>query len=146
MSIKERIQDELKQAMKNRDTMRLEVIRMAKGALLLEEKKSGKELTDESAVAALRREVRKRRQSIEVFREYGKDEEAAATETEIKIIEEFLHRQLSPEQLEEKVRAYLEEHPETTHPGKLTGALKGELGDQADGKTLNEICRKVLGT
>lgn len=147
MGIKERIQEELKQAMKARDTARLEVLRMAKGALLLKEKASAKdqELTDEDAVAAIRGEIRKRQQSIDIFREHGKDEEAATTEAEIKVLEEFLPQQLSLEELEQKVRAYLEEHPETTHPGKLTGALLKELAGQTDGKTLNAVCRKVLG-
>jgi len=103
------------------------------------------ELTDEEAVKALRAEARKRQQSIEIFREHGKDAEAAAAEADIAVLEEFLPQQLTAEQLEEKAKAYLEEHPDIDHPGKLTGALKKELGDQADGKTLNNVCRKVLG-
>ena len=43
------------------------------------------------------------------------------------------------------MRAYLAEHPEMNHPGKLTGAMKKELGDLADGKILNEVCKKALG-
>ena len=156
MTIRERIQDELKRAMKAKDRARLEALRMAKGALLVKEKESADALTDDTAVAVLRMthnpaiqemvrgEIRKRRQSIEVFRELDKEEEAVATEAEIKVIEEFLPQQLSPEALEAKVRTYLEAHPEITHPGKLTGALKKELGDQADGKALNAVCRKVL--
>ena len=61
------------------------------------------------------------------------------------MFEEFLPRQLSEAQLEEKVRAYLAEHPEVNHAGKLTGAMKKELGDLADGKMLNAVCQKVLG-
>ncbi len=66
------------------------------------------------------------------------------TEEEIRVLEEFLPQQLSADQIEEKVRAYLSAHPDIDQAGKLTGALKKELGDQADGKLLNEICRKVL--
>ena len=69
---------------------------------------------------------------------------AKATEEEIRVLEEFLPQQLSAAQIEEKVRAYLAEHPGLTHAGKLTGALKKEFGDSADGKLLNEMCRKVL--
>ncbi|NIA16068.1 MAG: GatB/YqeY domain-containing protein [Nitrospiraceae bacterium] len=145
MSIKECIQEEMKAAMKSRDKTRLECLRMAKGALLLKEKESAGELSDESATAVLRAEVKKRRQSIEVFREYGKEQEAADTEGEIAIIEEFLPQQFSAEVIEEKVRAFLAEHPDVTHPGKLTGMMKKELGDLADGKVLNEVCRKTLG-
>lgn len=144
MSIKDRVQEEMKKAMLARDSARLECLRMAKGALTMKEKASADELTEAAAVATLRGEIKKRRHSIEVFREIGKEEEVAASEAEIAIIEEFLPTQLSAEDLEEKVRAYVAEHPEIDHAGKLTGALKKELGDLADGRMLNEACRKVL--
>ncbi len=148
MTIKERIQDDIKAAMRSRAKVRLEVLRMAKAALLLKEKASAKDtpLTEAEAIAVLRSEIKKRKQSIEMFREHGKEEEAAITEQEITVLEEYLPSQLSGEQLEEKARAYLEAHPDITHAGKLTGALKKELGDQADGQTLNAVCRKVLET
>ena len=130
--------------MKNREAVRLECLRLAKGALLVKEKESSAALTDEAAITVLRTEVKKRQQSIEIFREHNKEDEAKASEEEIRILEEFLPQQLSADRIEEKVRAYLAEHPDTNHAGKLTGALKKELGDQADGKLLNQICRKVL--
>lgn len=145
MDIRERVQDEMKKAMKAKDSFRLEALRMAKGALLLKEKESSAEMTEDAAIATLRAEVRKRRQSIEIFCEHGRETEAAKTEKEIAIIEEFLPRQLSPEELEARVRQYVAEHPDVNHPGKLTGAMKKELGDLADGKLVNEICKKVLG-
>ena len=145
MSIKQRVQEEMTKAMKNQDKFRLECLRLAKAAILLKEKESAADLTDEMSAAALHAEIKKRQQSIEVFRQVAKEVEAQAAEKEIGIIQEFLPRQLSAEEIEEKVRAYLAEHPEMVHPGKLTGALKKELGDAADGKLLNEICRKALG-
>ena len=144
MSIKDQVQSAIKEAMKSRETTRLECLRLAKGALLMKEKESSADLTDNVAIAVLRTEVKKRQQSIDIFREHGKEDEAIATEEEIRILEEFLPQQLSADRIEEKVRAYLAEHPDTNHAGKLTGALKKELGDQADGKLLNQICRKVL--
>ena len=144
MSIKDRVQGPITEAMKNREAVRLECLRLAKGALLVKEKESSAALTDEAAISVLRTEVKKRQQSIEIFREHNKEDEAKASEEEIRILEEFLPQQLSADRIEEKVRAYLAEHPDTNHAGKLTGALKKELGDQADGKLLNQICRKVL--
>jgi len=145
MSIKQRVQEEITKAMKNQDKFRLECLRMAKAAILLKEKESAAELTDEMSAAALRAEVKKRQQSIEIFRQVSREAEAKGAEQEIGIIQEFLPKQLSPEEIEAKVRGYLAEHPEVNHPGKLTGALKKELGEAADGKLLNETCRKVLG-
>ena len=147
MSVKTDIQQAMKTAMKEKDNERLEVLRMAKGALLLAEKAQPKdqELSDDEAVKVLRSEVKKREKGMDTYRELGKDEEVERLRAEVALLEEFLPKQLSPEQVEEKVRTYLAEHPEIDHPGKLTGALKKELGEAVDGKTLNETCRKVLG-
>ncbi len=146
MSIKQQIQDAMKDAMKSKQTLRLECLRMAKGALLLKEKEGAKdaELPDDVAIQILRSEVRKRQQAVEQFTELGKAEEAEAYRNEIAVLEEFLPRQLTPEQLEQRVRDYLAEHPDVNHAGKLTGALKKELGDLADGKLLSDICAQVL--
>jgi hypothetical protein len=145
MTIRERVQDAMKSAMKNRDNPRLECLRLMKAALMLREKESAAGLTEEASVAALRGEVRKRQQSIEIFREHGRADDAAKTEAEITIIQEFLPQQLSAKEVEARVRAYLVAHPEVNHAGKLTGAMKKELGDSVDGKTLNEVCKRVLG-
>ena len=145
MTIKERVQEEMTKALKARETVRLECLRLAKGAILMKEKESAADLTDEMSAAALRAEIKKRQQSLDIFRQLGKEAEVLATENEIRIIEEFLPKQLSAEEIEVRVRAYLAEHPELNHAGKLTGALKKELGDLADGKIVNETCRKVLG-
>ncbi len=144
MSIAQRIQDAMKEAMKAKAQTRLECLRLAKGALLVKEKETGKEPSDEESIAVLRAEVKKRQQSMEVYRGLGRDAEVAAVESEIAVLEEFLPQQLSAEALEARIRAFLGEHPELNHPGKLTGALKKELGDLADGKMLNELCKKVI--
>jgi hypothetical protein len=144
MSIRDEIQKAITEATKSRNQVRLECLRMAKGALLLKEKEKGEAVTDDAAIAVLRAEVKKRQQSIEIFRQHGREDAAKATEQEIRVLDEFLPKQLSPAEVETRVRAYLAAHPEANHAGKLTGAMKKELGDLVDGKVLNEICRKVL--
>lgn len=145
MTIVERVQEAIKEATKSRNQPRLECLRMAKGAFLLKEKEKGQALSDDVATAVLRAEVKKRQQSIEVFQQHGRADAVAATEAEIRVLEEFLPKQLSAEETEARVRAYLAAHPDMNHAGKLTGAMKKELGDLVDGKILNEVCRKVLG-
>ncbi len=145
MSIKVEIQEAMKDALRGKQKLRLECLRMAKGALLVLEKAGKGEVSEEQAVAALRSEVRKREQSIDIFREHGKTEEVAIAEEEIEILKEFLPEQLTEAQVEEKVKAYLTDHPEINHAGRLTGAVKKELGDSVDGKILNEVCQRILG-
>ncbi len=147
MTLRERIQDAIKDATKARDHARLDTLRMAKGAILIKEKERTKDttITDNETIEVLRAEVKKRRQSLEVYQELEKSEEVAALNLEISVLEEFLPQQLSEEALEKHVRAYLATNPDMNHAGKLTGTMKKELGDAADGKLLSEVCRKVLG-
>lgn len=143
-SIREQIQDAMKDALRAKQAERLTTLRMMKGAVLLKEKEASGEVTDEVIIAALRSEVKKREQTIELLREHDKADEIAETEREIAVINDFLPAQLSAGQVEERVRAYLAEHPDINHPGRLTGALKKELGDAVDGKVLSEACQRVL--
>ncbi len=147
MKLAEQIQEGIKQATKDRQHLRLETLRMAKAAILLKEKESPHEngVSDEEVVAALRAEVKKRQQSMETYKQVNRPEMVEQLEGEIAVLEEFLPKQLSEADLEAKVHAYLAEHPEVNHAGKLTGALKKELGDLADGKALMDVCKRVLG-
>ena len=147
MSLRDQIQEGIKNAMKNREQARLDTLRMAKGAILIKEKEKARAeaISDEEVVAVLRSEIRKRQQSMETYEQVGRQDVVDALKNEIAVIEEFLPKQLSETDIEAKVRAYLAEHPEMNHAGKLTGAIKKELGDAADGKVLNDVCRRVLG-
>lgn len=147
MTIKERIQEGIKDATKSRDQVRLDTLRMAKGAILLKEKEKARTeaIGDEEIIAVLRSEIRKRQQSMETYEQLGKQDAVDSLKLEISVIESFLPQQLSESEIESRVRAYLAEHPDMNHAGKLTGALKKELGDAADGKILNEVCRRALG-
>lgn len=146
MSIKDDIQQGIKEAMKSKDHLRLECLRMAKAALLHKEKAGAKDvgLSDEDAIATLRAEAKKRQQSVETYAELGKTEEVEKLKVEITVLESFLPQQLSEEQVRERVLAYLAANPDVNHPGKLTGAIKKELGDLVDGKMLNDVCRTAL--
>lgn len=147
MSIRDDVQQGIKEAMKSRDHARLECLRMAKAALLLKEKEGAKDvaISDDDAIAVLRSEAKKRQQSVDTYAELGKTEEVASLKVEISVLEEFLPKQLSEAQVRERIQAYLAANPEVNHAGKLTGALKKELGDLADGKMLNDLCREALG-
>ncbi len=147
MTIIERIQEGIKECTKNREMLRLDTLRMAKGALLVKIKEGGHGdgLSDAEAVAVLRAEVKKRQQSIETYREVNRPEMVEQLEQEIAFMLEFLPQQLCEADLEAKVREYLAAHPEMNHAGKLTGAMKKELGDQADGKMLMDICKHLIG-
>lgn len=146
MSIKQRLNDAIREAMKEKQQVRLDTLRMAKGALLLKEKEGPKDqpISDTDAIATLRSEIRKRQQSIQTYTEVNRPEEVDRLMQELAVFEEFLPRQLSEQELEVRVHNYLKVHPDINHAGKLTGAMKKELGDLADGRMLSEVCKRAV--
>lgn len=145
MGLRNEIMDAIKDAMRAKDQERLNTLRLMKAAILLKEKSGQTDIPEEELIAAMRAEIKKRQQTLDVLRDLNKAEELAATEREIAIIEEYLPKQLSPEDVLAKVKEYAAAHPEIDNPGRLTGAMKKELGDLADGRVLNEACKQVLG-
>ena len=146
MSIYEQIQAHIQRAMKSWDNTRLNTLRLAKGAIVLKEKEKGRTeaITDQEIVGVLRSEIRQRKQGIETYDELGKTEEVHALQAEIAVLEEFLPDQLSAAEIESRIRSYLSDHPEINHAGRLTGALKKELGDAVDGSELHALCSRIL--
>jgi len=148
MSLKEVINQELKDSMKSGNKIRLETIRSIR-ALILEFEKSGigKELTTEDELKMLISASKKRKESIEQFRNAGRIELAEKEETELKIIEEFLPKQLSVEEVTneiKKIAAELGAKSKEDFPKLMPAAVKALKG-KADGKLIKEIVEKILG-
>ncbi|MBA4405805.1 glutamyl-tRNA amidotransferase [bacterium] len=147
MSLTEKINTDLKDAMRSGDKIRLETIRSIR-ALILEFEKSGsgKELTPEEEIRMLSTAAKKRKESIEQFRNGGRIELAEKEEAELKIIEEYLPKQLSLEEIIAEVqRIALEVGAKTKDdfPKLMPQAAKALKG-KADGKIVKEIVEKVL--
>ena len=147
MNLKEKINQDLKDAMKSGEKIRLETIRSIR-ALILEFEKSGtgKELTPEEEIKMLSTAAKKRKESIEQFRNGGRTELAEKEEAELKIIEEYLPKQLSLDEILAEVKkialeigAVIKEDFAKLMP-QAAKALKGK----ADGKVVKEIVEKIL--
>jgi uncharacterized protein YqeY len=148
MSLKDKITQELKDSMKSGDKIRLETIRSIR-ALILEFEKSGigKELAAEDELKMLLSAAKKRKESIEQFRNAGRIELAEKEETELKIIEEFLPKQLSIDEVTNEVKNIASEIGAVTKEDfpKLMPAAVKALKGKADGKLIKEIVEKILG-
>jgi hypothetical protein len=148
MSLKDKITQELKDSMKSGDKIRLETIRSIR-ALILEFEKSGigKELAAEDELKMLLSAAKKRKESIEQFRNAGRIELAEKEETELKIIEEFLPKQLSIDEVTNEVKNIASEIGAATKEDfpKLMPAAVKALKGKADGKLIKEIVEKILG-
>ncbi len=148
MNLKEKINSDLKEAMKSGDKLRLETIRSIR-ALILEFEKSGsgKELSPEEEIKMLTTAAKRRKEALEQFKNAGREELAEKEEKELKIIEEYLPKQLSKEEIFEEIKRIAEEvgaKSKEDFPKLMPIAVKNLKG-KAEGKVIKEIVESFLG-
>lgn len=146
MSLKQRLLDDMKAAMKNKDKDRLSVIRMLRAAVLNEEKNKGRELNDDEIIEVLSREAKKRREAIPDYEKGGRQDQVDKLKDEIEIVMEYLPEQLSEEEIQQIVRNTIKElgAESMKDMGKVMGKLMTQLKGKADGKVVNKIVRQFL--
>ncbi len=147
MSLRDRLTEDLKQAMKSRDQLRMDVIRMIKAAALNKEVELKKDLDDAELSRVMTALVKQRRESVEQFEKAQRTDLAEKERQEISIIEQYLPRALAPHELEALVAAVLAETGATTpkEMGAVMKALMARLGGQpVDGKQLSDLVRAKL--
>ena len=148
MILKDRISQDLKDAMKSGDKVRLQTIRSIRASILEFEKSgSGKEMNSEGEIALLNTAAKKRKESIEQFTKGGREDLAKTEETELQIIMTYLPEQLSAEDIEKEVIQIAEKVGAVSKAdfGKLMSTSAKELKGKADGRIIKEIVEKVLG-
>ena len=147
MSLKEILNNDIKTAMKAKDKETLAVLRMIKTAVQAAEIDKKEELNAEEELTILAREAKQRRESLAEFVKAGRDELVAKTETEIEIVERYLPKQLSVEEVKEVIATVAEKIGATTQKefGKLMGAVMQELKGKADGNVIKEQVKAHLG-
>jgi uncharacterized protein YqeY len=148
MNLKERINQDLKEAMKSGDKIRLETIRSIR-ALILEFEKSGigREMNQDDEVKILSSAVKKRKDSIEQFRNAGREELASKEEKELGILISYLPKQLSEEEIlieVKRIAAEIGAKSKEDFP-KLMPVVMKELKGKAEGKLVKSIVEKYLG-
>ena len=147
MNLKEKINQDLKEAMKAGDKLRLETIRSIR-ALILEFEKSGseKELTPEEEIKMLSSAAKKRKDSIEQYKNANRNDLADKEEAELKILQSYLPEQLSEEEVYNEVKKIASEIDATTKADfpKLMQKAIQKLKGKADGKVVKNSVEKVL--
>lgn len=147
MALNDTIQNDIKAAMLARDKDKLEALRAIKSAILLELSKDGSaELTDEAGIRILSRLQKQRQEAAEIYRQQGRAELAEVEEQQAAVIQHYLPKQLSLEELENAVRAIMAETGASgmKDMGKVMGQANSKLAGQTDGKTLSETVRRLL--
>jgi uncharacterized protein YqeY len=148
MNLKDKINEDLKTAMKSGDKLRLETIRSIR-ALILEFEKSGtgKELNAEEELKLLTSAAKKRKDSIEQYRNAKREDLASKEEAELKILQEYLPKQISEEEIKDIIKNIAETVGAKTKDDfpKLMPQVMKELKGKADGKIVKSFVEKYLG-
>ncbi len=151
MSLKARIDEDIRNAMKAKDQAALRALRAIKSAILLGESAEGREpgpLGVEDENALLMKQAKQRRDSIEQFRTNSREDLAVKEEEELRVIEKFLPKQLSAEELKEELKTIVAETGASGAKdiGKVMGMAMKKLSGKADGKMIAQIAKELLGS
>ncbi|MCW8809830.1 MAG: GatB/YqeY domain-containing protein [Ignavibacteriaceae bacterium] len=148
MNLTEKINRDLKEALKSNDKIRLQTIRSIRAVILEFEKSgSGKKLNEEEEIKLLSSAAKKRKEAIEEYKKANRDDLATIEEAELTIILSYLPKQLTTEEIINKVKILANELGAKTKedfPRLMPSAIK-ELKGKADGKAIKEAVEKVLG-
>lgn len=147
MSLKENLQSDLKEAIRQKDVVRKRTIRLALAAITNAEVAQRKELDDPGVLAVLAKEVKQRQESIEEYQKGGRDDLVAQEEADLSVLQDYLPQQLSRDEIVAQARATINSHGATGmgQMGQVMKSLMQELRGQADGKLVNQIVRELLG-
>ncbi|WP_138204759.1 GatB/YqeY domain-containing protein [Haloimpatiens lingqiaonensis] len=146
MSLKERLQQDWKDALKGKEKFKANVISMAKAAVLHAEKTDGSSLDDEQIVEILAKEVKQRKDAIEEFKKGNRQDLVDDTEKEIQILMNYLPQQLTQEEIFKIIKASADEVGANSikDMGKLMSAVMPKFKGRADGKLVNKIVKEYL--
>jgi uncharacterized protein YqeY len=147
MTLQQRIESAMREAMVARDIRRVGTLRMAMAAFQNRRIELGRDLTDEDVIDILTKQMKLRRESIEHFKAGGRDAMVQVEEEESAIIAEFLPQQLSGEEISSLVASAIEETGASspTDMGKVMSHLQPKTRGRADGKAVAELVRQRLG-
>lgn len=140
--------DAMKTAMKAKDSQSLEALRAVKSALLLAQTETGSkaDLSEGEEIKLLQKQVKQRKDSAAIYKEQGREDLAEPELAQAKIIEQFLPKQLSPEEVEKIVAEIIAESGATSMAdmGKVMGLASARLAGKADGKTISTAVKAKL--
>ena len=144
--LKEKLMEDLKNSMKEKNNIRKNVIQMVRAAILQIEKDKGIEVDDNKILEIIAKEVKTRNDSIEDFKKGGREDLVNQAKEEISILSEYLPKQLTKEELKEKLTKIIADLGATSikDMGVVMKEAKLKIGTAADGRTINEVVKELL--
>lgn len=148
MNLEQKIMAELKTAMLAKDEKALRSLRAIKAAILLAKTSEGAggELKEEDEIKILQKLVKQRKDSLEIYEKQNREDLAAKEREEIGVIEQFLPRQMTPDEIRKELTAIISETGASSpsEMGKVMGVATKRLAGKADGKTISTLVKELL--
>lgn len=146
MTLKQKLQEDLKTSMKNKDTLRKSVITLIRSSIKQVEVDKRIELNDDDVIDIISKQLKQRNDSLEQFLDAGREDLVEETRLEIEVLKEYLPQQLSEEELNEIVKQTISEVGATSMKdmGKIMSVIKPKTKGRADGKLINKLVKENL--
>jgi len=146
VTLQSRLQQDMQAAIRERDELRRDTLRMVVAAAYNAQKQAGRELTDDEVVSVLTREVKTRRESVEAFTAGGRPDAAAKEQAEIGVISAYLPEQIGADELARLVTQAVDESGATSmkEMGKVMAVLMPKVKGRADGKQVSALVTQEL--
>ena len=146
MALRDRLETEIREAMRRRDQPRVDALRFLKNALQMAEIDRRKALDDAGFLEVVAKQAKERRESIRMFEQGGRADLVAKESAELAILEEYLPAQMGQEELRKLVQAVIAEVGATTprEKGKVMGKLMPQVRGKADGAQVNALVDQLL--
>ena len=145
--LKEKLMEDLKESMKNKNTIRKNTIQMVRAAILQIEKDKGIEVEDNKILEIISKEVKTKKDVLKDFEKAERQDLIDQTNQEISVLQEYLPKQLSREEVKSEVEKIIAEIGATSMKdmGAIMKEAKAKMGASADGKTINEVAKEIMG-
>lgn len=145
--LKEKLMEDLKESMKNKDTIRKNTIQMVRAAILQIEKDKGIEVQDDKILEIISKEVKTKKDVLKDFEKAERQDLIDQTNQEISVLQEYLPKQLTREEVKAEVEKIITEIGATSMKdmGAIMKEAKAKMGASAEGKTINEVAKEIMG-
>lgn len=145
--LKEKLMDDLKNSMREKNEIRKNTVQMVRAAILQIEKDKGITVEDDKIVEIIAKEVKGKKDALVDFEKAGRDDLIEQTNQEIAILQEYLPKQLSKEEIKIELEKVISDLGATSMKdmGNVMKEAKARIGAGADGRTINEVVKELLG-
>ena len=145
--LKEKLMEDLKSAMKNKKEVRKNTIQMVRAGILQIEKDKGIQVEDAQILEIIAKEVKTKKDALKDFEKANRQDLIDQTNEEIEVLQKYLPKQLSREEIKAELEQIISKIGATTMKdmGTIMKEAKAKMGASADGKTINEVAKEIMG-